>query len=135
MWAEVSEGNTLGIFQIETATGTRLTKRFRPESVDDLSAIMALVRPGPARSGLTDSFIARKDGTEPVQYADPRLEKSLGETYGVPVYQEQVMEICRDLAGYDLVEADAVRKILGLSLIHISEPTRRHHVSRMPSSA
>lgn len=128
VWAEVSEGNTLGIFQIETATGTRLTKRFRPESVDDLSAIMALVRPGPARSGLTDSFIARKDGDEPVQYADPRLEKSLGETYGVPVYQEQVMEICRDLAGYDLVEADAVRKILGKKQVEKVEAAGRKFV-------
>lgn len=113
VWEHLSAGNTLGVFQVETPTGTRLTQRFRPESVDDLSAIMALVRPGPSRSGLTDSYIARRNGEEPVRYTDPRLERSLGSTYGVPVYQEQVMEIVRDLAGYSLVEADAVRKILG----------------------
>ncbi len=128
VWQEVSEGNTLGIFQIETSTGTRLTKRFRPQSVDDLSVIMALVRPGPARSGLTDSFIARKDGQEPVRFADPRLETSLGWTYGVPVFQEQVMEIVRDLAGYDLIEADAVRKILGKKQVEKVESAGRQFI-------
>jgi DNA polymerase-3 subunit alpha len=113
VWDEVSEGRTLGLFQIETASGTRLTKRMQPHSIDDLAAVMTVVRPGPMRSGLTESYLRRRAGLEPVTYPDPRLAEILGDTYGAAIYQEQVMSICMNLAGYDSTEADNVRKLLG----------------------
>jgi DNA polymerase-3 subunit alpha len=113
VWEEISNGNTLGIFQIETHLGTQLCKAYRPASIDDLAAVITLVRPGPRRSGLTDQYLRRRDGKEPVTYVDPRLEEALAPTYGVPIYQEQVMAITMILAGYDTVKADQVRSILG----------------------
>lgn len=113
VWEEVSAGRTLGLFQIETASGTRLTKRMQPHSLFDLAAVMTVVRPGPMRSGLTESYLRRRAGLEAVTYLDPRLEDFLGDTYGSMIYQEQVMATCMNLAGYDSTEADGVRKLLG----------------------
>lgn len=113
VWDEIAQGHTLGMFQIETAAGTKLVRRFRPQSVLELSDIGALVRPGPMRSGLTEAYLRRRAGEEPVHYADPRLERFLAPTQGVMIYQEQVMQACMTLAGYDSTEADGVRKILG----------------------
>jgi DNA polymerase III subunit alpha len=113
VWEEVSVGRTLGLFQIETASGTRLTKRMQPHNLFDLAAVMTVVRPGPMRSGLTESYLRRRAGLEAVTYPDPRLEEFLGDTYGSMIYQEQVMATCMNLAGYDSTEADGVRKLLG----------------------
>src|SRR5690606_36606118 len=77
VWDEIAQGHTLGMFQIETAAGTKLVRRFRPQSVLELSDIGALVRPGPMRSGLTEAYLRRRAGEEPVHYADPRLERFL----------------------------------------------------------
>lgn len=113
VWSEMSEGKTLGVFQIETASGTRLTKRLAPANLFDLAAVMTVVRPGPMRSGLTESYLRRRAGLEPITYLDPRLEDFLSTTYGSMIYQEQVMATCMNLAGYDSTEADGVRKLLG----------------------
>jgi DNA polymerase III subunit alpha len=113
VWSEVQNGNTLGLFQFETRAMTRLARQVKPENIAQMSDIQSLVRPGPMRSGITGTYIARKDGAETVTYADPRLEPVLAETYGQIVYQEQLMSVCRVLAGYDDVQADYVRKILG----------------------
>lgn len=113
VWEAISEGQTLGIFQIETRAGTKLTKRFRPQSVHDLADVITLVRPGPQRSGLTETYFRRRNGDEPVTYPDPRLEKVLAKTYGTILYQEDVMQTCMVLGGYTSNEADDVRKILG----------------------
>lgn len=113
VWDEVSAGRTLGLFQIETASGTRLTKRMQPKNLFDLAAVMTVVRPGPMRSGLTESYLRRRAGLEPITYLDDRLEAFLGDTYGSMIYQEQVMATCMNLAGYDSTEADVVRKLLG----------------------
>ncbi len=113
VWDEVAIGNTLGIFQIETAGGTRMTRRFKPTSIDALAADITIVRPGPMRSGLTETFLKRHDGLEQVSFPDARLEALLGPTYGAPIYQEQVMGICMTIAGYTSDEADKVRKMLG----------------------
>jgi DNA polymerase III subunit alpha len=113
VWSEVSSGNTLGVFQFETRAMTRLARQVRPENIAMMSDIQSLVRPGPMRSGITQTYIARKDGAETVSYADPRLEPVLEQTFGLVVYQEQLMTVCRVLAGYDDVQADYVRKILG----------------------
>lgn len=113
VWDEVASGKTLGLFQIETASGTRLTKRMCPANLFDLAAVMTVVRPGPRRSGLTESYLRRRAGLEPITYLDDRLEAFLGDTYGSMIYQEQVMATCMNLAGYDSTEADGVRKLLG----------------------
>jgi DNA polymerase-3 subunit alpha len=113
VWDEISDGNTLGMFQIETTSGTKLVRRLKPTNLGELSDVGALVRPGPTRSGLTEAYLRRREGTEPVNFADPRMEEFLAPTQGVMIYQEQVMQAAMVLAGYDSTEADGVRKILG----------------------
>jgi DNA polymerase III subunit alpha len=113
IWTEMANGNTLGVFQFETRAMTRLARQVKPENIAQMSDIQSLVRPGPMRSGITSTYILRKDGAEAVTYADPRLEPVLEATYGAIIYQEQLMTVCRVLAGYDDVQADYVRKILG----------------------
>jgi DNA polymerase-3 subunit alpha len=110
---EISAGWTLGIFQIETQSGTRLTRRFQPQTVAELADVITLVRPGPMRSGLTETYFRRRNGEEEVNVPDPRLEPVLVKTNGCMLYQEDIMRICMELAGYDSNEADEVRKILG----------------------
>ncbi len=116
-WDEISAGNTLGFFQIETAAGTKLCREMQPRSIPDLADVITLDRPGPMRSGLKDLYLRRRRGEEAVSYPDPRLEQVLGPTLGVILYQEQVMATCAALAGYDMEEADRVRKILGKKLV------------------
>lgn len=113
VWDEIGDGYTLGMFQIETASGTRLAKRMQPRSIADLADMGSIVRPGPMRSGLTESYLRRRAGEEPVHFPDPRLEEFLRPTQGVMIFQEQVMQACMTLAGYTSTEADGVRKILG----------------------
>jgi DNA polymerase-3 subunit alpha len=113
IWDEIGAGHTLGMFQIETASGTRLARRMLPASISDLADMGSIVRPGPMRSGLTEAYLRRRAGEEPVEFPDPRLEEFLAPTQGVMIFQEQVMQACMTLAGYDSTEADAVRKILG----------------------
>lgn len=125
-----NDGDTLGIFQIETSTGTRLTERFKPRSIADLCAILTLVRPGPMRSGLTDSYIRRRDGREPVTYAHPLLEPVLKNTYGTMIYQEDIMGTVKVIAGYDSAEADQVRKILGKKKVDKVAAEGQRFVSR-----
>lgn len=113
VWDEICEGNTLGIFQIETSSGTRLVRRFQPRSIRDLSDVITLVRPGPVKSGLTESYFRRREGIEEVVLPDPRLAESLAPSQGCIIYQEQVMKACQVLGNYTLSEADTVRSILG----------------------
>lgn len=113
VWEDLSAGHTLGVFQIETTSGRKMTKNVQPKSVEDLAAAITIVRPGPWRSGLTDTYLDRRHGREPVSYVDDRLQGALEESYGVPIYQEQIMAICVILAGYTEAEADDVRRILG----------------------
>ena len=113
VWEYIADGNTLGMFQIETPAGTRQTRLIRPTSLQELADVVTLDRPGPMRSGLDKTYLARRNGKERVTYADPRLETVLNRSYGVILYQEDVMNVCMTLAGYDSEEADTVRKILG----------------------
>ncbi len=113
VFEELSDGWTLGVFQIETSTGTQMTKRFKPRSVEELADVITLVRPGPMRSGLTETFLRRRAGEEPVSFVDPRLEQVLAKSYGTMIYQEHIMAVVMLLAGYDSNEADEVRKVLG----------------------
>src|SRR5262249_4568274 len=88
-------------------------RRYRPTSVEDLTALNALYRPGPIQGGMIDDFIARKHGRMQISYELPELEEILKETLGVIVYQEQVMQIANRLAGYSLGEADLLRRAMG----------------------
>jgi DNA polymerase-3 subunit alpha len=133
VWEEISNGNTIGIFQIETRAGTRLTKMFRPQSVADLADVITLVRPGPQRSGLTDTYFRRRAGQEEVTLPDPRLETVLKKTYGCIVYQEDVMQTCMVLGDYTEVEADQVRKILGKKKVEAVAAEGQRFLERVPA--
>lgn len=112
MWELMERGFAAGVFQIERGYPKKLGEEFVPESVSDLSIIVALNRPGPIRSGAPDSFIKRRAGLEEVEYDHPFLEDILDETFGWFLYQEQVIRFFSKL-GYSQSDADAVRKILG----------------------
>jgi DNA polymerase-3 subunit alpha len=110
---DISHGWTLGMFQVETQLGTRTVKQLRPENLGHLADCITLGRPGPIRSGLDRTYFRRREGKEKVTVPDPRLLELLNRTYGTMIYQEDIMGICRILAGYTDDEADKVRKILG----------------------
>lgn len=125
VWDEICAGRTLGLFQVETRAGTRLVRRYQPHSLHDLAAVMTLVRPGPVRSGLTETYLRRRAGQEAVTFPEPRLEQVLGDTYGCIIYQEDIMQTCIVLAGYDGNEADEVRSILGKKKVEKIVPAGR----------
>ena len=108
-----SEGRTAGVFQFESSGMKDILRKFKPQRFDDLIALNALYRPGPIRSGMIDEFIRRKQGKISFTYEAPDLEEILGETYGVIVYQEQVMQIASRLAGFTMGEADILRRAMG----------------------
>ena len=107
----ISEGDTDGVFQLEAGGMKRFMKNLKPDSLEDLIAGVSLYRPGPMQ--FIDSFCRRKHNQEPIVYDCPQEEKILKVTYGIPVYQEQVMQIFQDLAGFSLGEADLVRRAMG----------------------
>src|SRR3989440_6281505 len=109
----LGRGDTVGIFQMESGGMRKLLTDLRPTCFEDLIAVNALYRPGPLDSGMLDQFIKRKRGKEPIRYLHPALEPVLKETYGVIVYQEQVMKIAQELAGYTLGDADNLRRAMG----------------------
>lgn len=106
-------GNTTAIFQLESRGMKDLIKRLLPSSFEDIIALVALFRPGPLQSGMVDDFISRKHGRSKVEYPHPELEPVLGNTYGVILYQEQVMQIAQVLANYSLGQADMLRRAMG----------------------
>jgi len=105
--------DTNGVFQLESAGLRRLVQDMRPTSFDDITAAIALFRPGPLEGGLLDQYMKCKHGEQEIVYPLPQLEPILKETYGVIVYQEQVMNIARQLAGFSLGEADVLRGAMG----------------------
>jgi DNA polymerase-3 subunit alpha len=113
VFALISSGNTDGVFQVESSGMKDLCMRLMPSSLEDLTAINALYRPGPLGSGMVDDFIERKHGRKESVYEVPALEPILRDTYGVILYQEQVMQIARELAGYSLGQADLLRRAMG----------------------
>ena len=104
---------TSGVFQFESGGMRDVLRRYKPTTVEDLTALNALYRPGPIQGGMIDDFIERKWGRRKVEYELPPLETILKETLGVIVYQEQVMQIANALAGYSLGEADLLRRAMG----------------------
>src|SRR5881409_3952617 len=106
-------GLTSGVFQFESHGMRDVLRRYRPNSIEDLTALNALYRPGPIQGGMIDDFIDRKHGRKKIEYELPELKEILEETLGVIVYQEQVMQIANRLAGYSLGEADLLRRAMG----------------------
>jgi len=108
-----ARGDTTGIFQFESHGMRDILKRYEPTRLEDLTALNALYRPGPIQGGMIDDFIARKHGKKKVTYDLPELEQILSETWGVILYQEQVMQIANRLAGFSLGDADLLRRAMG----------------------
>jgi DNA polymerase-3 subunit alpha len=109
----ITRGETAGVFQMESSGFTEMVKKLKPSCFEDIIAAGALYRPGPLDAGMVDRFIDRKHGREKVAYPHPSLEAILKETYGVIVYQEQVMQISQVLSGYSLGRADLLRRAMG----------------------
>ncbi|MFM7634367.1 MAG: DNA polymerase III subunit alpha, partial [Cyanobacteriota bacterium] len=109
----LARGDLEGIFQLESSGMRQIVRDLKPSSLEDISSILALYRPGPLDAGLIPKFINRKHGREAIEFAHAKLEPILRETYGIMVYQEQIMKIAQDLAGYSLGEADLLRRAMG----------------------
>jgi DNA polymerase-3 subunit alpha len=109
----LQSGDTLGVFQLESQGMQRLITDLKPTCFEDLIALVALYRPGPLGSGMVNDFIDRKHGKQKIEYPLPELSEILKETYGIILYQEQVMQIASRLAGYSLGEADILRRAMG----------------------
>ena len=112
-YALLARGDLEGIFQLESSGMRQIVRDLKPSSLEDISSILALYRPGPLDAGLIPKFINRKHGRERIDVAHAKLEPILSETYGIMVYQEQIMKIAQDLAGYSLGEADLLRRAMG----------------------
>ena len=117
-WDLISDGNTKGIFQLESRLGRSIAKKLKPENIEQLSALIAILRPGTLeaiRNGksVTNHYIDKKNGEESLDYFHPSLEPILKTTYGEMIYQEQAMEIAKNIAGFNLQEADMLRKAIG----------------------
>jgi DNA polymerase-3 subunit alpha len=112
-FALLARGDLEGIFQLESSGMRQIVRDLKPSSLEDISSILALYRPGPLDAGLIPKFINRKHGREAIDVAHEKLEPILRETYGIMVYQEQIMKIAQDLAGYSLGEADLLRRAMG----------------------
>jgi DNA polymerase-3 subunit alpha len=111
--AVFAEGRTDAVFQFESSGMQEICKKLKPKSLEDLSALNALYRPGPIDGGMVDEFIDRHRGKKAVRYLVPEMKEILGNTFGTMVYQEQIMQLAQKLAGYTLAEADLMRRAMG----------------------
>src|SRR5439155_17214340 len=121
-------GLTSGVFQFESHGMRDVLRRYQPNTIEDLTALNALYRPGPIQGGMIDDFIARKHGHKKVEYELPELEEILRETLGVIVYQEQVMQVAQRMAGYSLGEADLLRRAMGKKIVEEMAKQRERFV-------
>ena len=122
------DGQTLGIFQFESSGMRDTLRKAKPQRFEDLIALNALYRPGPLQGGVVDRFIKRRHGREAIEYDAPGLEPILRDTYGVIAYQEQVMRIASDLAGFTMGDADHLRKAMGKKDASVMEAQREKFV-------
>jgi DNA polymerase III subunit alpha len=109
----LARGDLEGIFQLESSGMRQIVRDLKPSGIEDISSVLALYRPGPLDAGLIPKFINRKHGREKIEYEHEILKPILEETYGIMVYQEQIMKIAQDMAGYSLGEADLLRRAMG----------------------
>ena len=113
--------HTLGVFQLESGGMRDLVKKIQPTQFSDLSALVALYRPGPMESGMMDMFVRRKNGQEKIEYETPLMEEPLKDTYGCMIYQEQIMQLSKLLGGFTPGEADSLRKAMGKKKLEVME--------------
>jgi DNA polymerase III subunit alpha len=123
----LGRAETTGVFQLESDGMKRYIKELKPTVIEDIIAMVALYRPGPMQ--FIDSFIARKHGKEKIAYAHPLLENALKNTYGIPVYQEQVMQVSKDMAGFTGGEADTLRKAMGKKIAKLMVEMREKFIN------
>jgi DNA polymerase-3 subunit alpha len=124
-----AKGQTSGVFQFESGGMRDILRRFKPDQFEDLIALNALYRPGPIKTGMIDDFIRRRHGHVKVEFPHPATEPILRPTYGVIVYQEQVMQIASTLAGYSLGSADLLRKAMGKKKIEVMKANREKFIA------
>jgi DNA polymerase-3 subunit alpha len=137
-YALFARGETSGVFQFESHGMRDILKRYQPTRIEDLTALNALYRPGPIQGGMIDEFLARKHGKKKVAYDLPELEEILSETWGVIVFQEQVMKIANRIAGFTLGEADILRSAMGKKKVDVMAAQREKFLTgcaarRVPS--
>ncbi len=123
------EGKTVGVFQTEGRGMTEYLKKLKPSSIDDIIAMISLYRPGPVE--LIPKYIKRKFNQEKIEYLHPKLEPILKNTYGIAIFQEQLMKIAQELAGFTLQEADILRKAIGKKIAHLLEEQKNKMINGM----
>jgi len=124
----LTSAQTMGIFQLESSGMRDLLKKLEPERFEDLIALLALYRPGPIGSGMLDDFIQRKHQRVPIKYDHKKLETVLKDTYGIMVYQEQIMRVASELGGFSLAQADLLRRAMSKKIPEVMEKQRRNFV-------
>ena len=124
----LSAASSIGVFQLESSGMRDLLKKLKPEKIEDIIALLALFRPGPIGSGMLDEFIKRKHGQIRIRYDHKLLEPILKETYGIIVYQEQVMRIAGEVGGFSMAEADRLRKAMSKKTPEVLVEARKHFV-------
>ncbi len=122
------EGDTEGVFQVESSGMTELVVKLKPRSFREVIPLVALYRPGPLQSGMVDDFVNRKSGKTPVKYLHPSIQDLTEETLGVIVYQDQVLQIAQRMAGYSLGEADLLRRAMGKKKAEVMLEQRKRFV-------
>jgi len=128
-FALLQAANTAGVFQLESSGMRSLMVRLKPSTFEDVVALVALYRPGPMESGMHEDYVRRKHGEAQVTYLLPELEPILKETYGIILYQEQVMQIAAAISGYSLAEADILRRAMGKKIPEVMAAQRERFVS------
>lgn len=128
--AMLRKGDTTGCFQIESNVMTNIIIRMNVKNVEDMSAVVALGRPGPLDSGMAETFLRRRNHQEPTVYDIPELEPILSDTEGVILYQEQIMQIAQKICGYSLGEADNLRRIIGRKVVDEMKPAVDDMIAR-----
>ena len=134
-WDMICEGNTKGIFQLESQLGQSMSERVKPRTIEELSDLIAIIRPGCMEAivdgkSLTQHYIDRKHGIDPVEYFHDALKPILSSTYGILVYQEQALLIARDIGGFDLQEADILRKAIGKKNVSLMTTLRKQFIDK-----
>ena len=131
----LSDANSFGLFQLESAGMRELLKKIRPNQFEDLISILALYRPGPMGSGMLDDFIKRKRGEIQIKYPHAKLESILKETFGIIIFQEQVMQMASILAGFTMTQADHLRRAMSKKIPEVMEDIRRTFVDGCQKSS
>ncbi len=130
----LSAGDSIGVFQLESSPMRSLMRSLRPETFDDVAALVALYRPGPMEANMHNDYADRKNGRKPVEYLHPDAEQILGDTYGLMIYQESMMRIAQRFAGYSLADADSLRKACGKKIREVMAKEKQKFIDGCEST-